>query len=164
MSTCHLTRMHIMAYAENRDQCLHTHTHVCLRSKEHVVTLRCLSDVRVCDFTHMCVADACRHVCFGTGCCCTWLRIVSSRANTHTHMRTRAHVCGVSGKPRSCALVTVRTHTHTHTRTHTHTCVLHKPGIRGHALSCLDCLPVAPPVCCRSRGLRPRCTASGAFL
>ena len=138
-------------------------THVCFRSKSGVIRFvvwpmhrtqgQCLRTVlqqqgtrghaSVCLIAHaafvvmfervtstqVCVADACRHVCCGRGCCCDL--VVSSHANTHKH---------------------------------THTCVLHKPGIRGHALSCLDCLPVAPPVCCRSRGLRPRCTASGAFL
>ena len=111
---------------------------------------------------HMCVAKACaartartwatdvccRHMqtcVLRRGFCCDLAAcrfFAHARKDTHAH----AHTC-LQCKQRTKAVVSTR--------------VLQKQGIRGHASSCLDsgsaCACAQPPVCCRRKGLRPRC-------
>ena len=108
-----------------RDQCLHTHMCVAqARSPWSRFRLpdctRCFCyDVRVCDFTQMCVADACRNVCSGRGRCgdlaacrffVTWLSFLRDLAACHiSQTQANAHTC-LHRKQRTQAMVSDYTH------------------------------------------------------
>ena len=62
-------------------------------------------DVRVCVTSRRCVLQTRADLCIAAGgAVLTWLRVDSSRANTHTYTCMRAHICGVSRKPRTQAI------------------------------------------------------------
>ena len=100
----------------SRDHCLHAHMCVlqkhgtrghaswCLTAHaDLVVMFDCVTSHRCVLQTHadMCVAEG--------GALVTWLRVVSSRTNTHTHLSHACAVCGISIEPRPWSVIA---HTH----------------------------------------------------
>ena len=136
----------------SRDHCLHAHMCVlqkhgtrghaswCLTAHaDLVVMFDCVTSHRCVLQTHadMCVAEG--------GAVVTWLRVVSSRTNTHTHLSHACAVCGISIEPRPWSVIA-----------HTHMCAAEESS----PWSSLE----LPGLCAitrtqprRSKGLRPRC-------
>ena len=90
----------------------------------------------VCDFTQMCVADTCRHVCCGRGCRCDLAAcrfFARKRTYTHTHTHVRA---GLRRKQRTQAMAS--------DCAHVHVCCRSKASVvHGDASCCLDCVVIA---------------------
>ena len=89
----------------------------------------------------MCVAEG--------GAVATWSFLpTQTHINTHTHTHTRAHVCGVSREPRPWSVCA-----------HTYVCCKSNESVVAPPVAWIvsDCTHAQPPVCCRSKWLRPRC-------
>ena len=87
----------------------------------------------------MCVAEG--------GAVATWSFLpTQTHINTHTH--TRAHVCGVSREPRPWSVCA-----------HTYVCCKSNESVVAPPVAWIvsGCTHAQPPVCCRSKWLRPRC-------
>ena len=157
LGACDLTHMRV-AYAQNPGS-MFAHAHMCVAEArkpwgrghtsgclvahaafalmfECVTSQRCVLPTRA----DMCVAEG--------GAVMTWLHVVSSHASPHTHTRTRAHVCGASREPRPWSL--------TCAHTHTHACCRRRESVVTLPVACSGCTCTQPPVCGRSKGLRPR--------
>ena len=129
--TRHLTHMRV-AYVEN-PRSVFARTHTCVWQKQGTrgQASGCLIapaalgviDVRVCDFATMCVADACRRVCCGRG-CCDLAGVVGVMFGSTPMCVADACRLAYYRRGRCCDLAACRfnkqTYTHAHTRTDTH--------------------------------------------